>query len=111
MNEFEEHFKLKILSVADATFDGVYSRRYRGLSSKSGTGKSFNGFAVPSREIVAYMVGKVVRHGLNLFSVPSKREDKLYMVDMNLGHCECKVGTLIKNIISKCSGTWCMPLV
>ena len=31
INEFEEHFKTKLLSVADGTFDGVYSGRFKGL--------------------------------------------------------------------------------
>ena len=30
ISEFEQHFKIKLLSVADGSFDGVYSRRYGG---------------------------------------------------------------------------------
>ena len=30
MTQFEEHFKIKLLSVADGTFDGIYSNRYKG---------------------------------------------------------------------------------
>jgi len=30
MHDFEEHFKIKLLSVADGTFDGVFSGRFKG---------------------------------------------------------------------------------
>ena len=30
MSEFEQHFKIRLLSVADGTFDGTYSSRYKG---------------------------------------------------------------------------------
>ena len=31
-SEFEEHFKIKLLSLTDGTFDGVYSKRFTGFS-------------------------------------------------------------------------------
>ena len=34
---------------------------------------------------------RTVAHGQNIFSVPSKTEEKFYIVDINLGKCECKV--------------------
>ena len=39
MNDFEDHFKLRLLSVADGTFDGIYSRRFKGFQNKNATGK------------------------------------------------------------------------
>ena len=33
--EIEDHFKRRLLSVADGTFDGVYSHRVKGSNFKS----------------------------------------------------------------------------
>ena len=35
MVEFEDHFKRRLLSVADGTFDGVYSHRFKGSNFKA----------------------------------------------------------------------------
>ena len=40
-SEFEEHFKIKLLSLADGTFDGVYSKRFMGFSKTPKTGIDF----------------------------------------------------------------------
>lgn len=32
LNDFEQHFKIKLLSVADGTFDGIFSGRFKGLN-------------------------------------------------------------------------------
>ena len=36
--EFEDHFKRRLLSVADGTYDGVYSHRFKGSNFKSCSG-------------------------------------------------------------------------
>ena len=38
LKEFENHFKLKLLSVADGTFDGIYSNRFKGTSKDAQIG-------------------------------------------------------------------------
>ena len=40
-SEFEEHFKIKLLSLADGTFDGVYSKRFMGFSKTQKRGIDF----------------------------------------------------------------------
>ena len=39
MVEFEEHFKSRLLSVADGTFDGHYSHRFKGSNFKKLSGR------------------------------------------------------------------------
>ena len=39
MGEFEDHYKRRLLSVADGTFDGVYSQRFRGNKYQTTKGK------------------------------------------------------------------------
>ena len=38
-SEFEDHFKVKLLSIADCTFDGIYSQRFFGISKTEKLGK------------------------------------------------------------------------
>ena len=38
MVEFKDHFKQRLLSVADGTFDSVYSHRFKGSNFKSCSG-------------------------------------------------------------------------
>ena len=40
-SEFEEHFKIKLLSRTDGTFDGVYSKRFMGFSKTQKRGIDF----------------------------------------------------------------------
>ena len=35
ISEFKDHYKCRLLSVADRTFDGVYSQRFKGTNYKS----------------------------------------------------------------------------
>ena len=35
MGELEDHYKRSLLSVADGTFDGVYSQRFKRTNDKS----------------------------------------------------------------------------
>ena len=41
MAEFEDHFKRRLLSVADGTFDGVYSQRFKGHNFKKLSGNFY----------------------------------------------------------------------
>ena len=40
MDEFEDLYKRRLLSVADGTFDGVYSQLFKGTNCKSIEGHS-----------------------------------------------------------------------
>lgn len=76
------------MSVADGSYDGIFSSRFCGKQKS----KSGNGFKIPSEEIQKELVAKCVDQGNNLFLVPSKSIDgEMYLVDMSLGRCECKV--------------------
>lgn len=87
--DFEDHFKFKLLSIADGSYDGIFSRRFRGMTK---TTSGISGYTVPSSEVQDRIVAGCVPHGRNIFSVPSKTDtDKTYVVDMTLGCCECKV--------------------
>ena len=46
-NDFENHFREKLLSITDGVFDGIFSRRYEGASKTKNTGI---GYKVPSEE-------------------------------------------------------------
>jgi hypothetical protein len=71
-------------------FDGIYSRRFKGLEKKTSDGV---GFKVPSCDEQKAVVEKVVNVGTNMFLVPSLSEECVqYLVDMNTGFCQCKVG-------------------
>ena len=45
MEEFEDHYKNRLLSIADGTFDGVYSQRFKQVKLKKIPGKC-NGFII-----------------------------------------------------------------
>ena len=76
--------------VADGTFDGIYSRRFMGLTKKSKS--SSTGYVLPPGDVQDNIAARCVDRGNNLFEVPSKTtEGKFYIVDMTIGSCECKV--------------------
>ena len=81
-NELDAHYKNKLLSVASGKFDGIYSRRFRGI-----------GYQIPSLEQQNKIVESLTSLGQNVFLVDSLTiPNKKYMVDMNIGLCECQVG-------------------
>lgn len=89
-NEFADHYKVKLLNVASGKFDGTYSCRFKGLEKKKNEGQ---GFKLPSPNTQTTMANNVISLGQNLFRVPSSTKDGIfYLVDMNVGICECPQG-------------------
>ena len=111
-DDFENHFKMKLLSVADGSFDGIYNARFSGIQKKKL--KPANGFNIPSEEIQDNLVEHCIDQGNNLFLVPSRATDgKVYLVDMSHGCCECKVNlsSYIQNCLhGKLPGT-CVKII
>ena len=71
-------------------FDGIYSRRFKGLGKKKSDGV---GFKVPSFDEQKAALEKIFNVGCNMFLVPSLSEEGVqYLVDMNTGFCQCKIG-------------------
>ena len=90
--DFEDHFKVKPLSVADKTFDGVFSRRFKGLGKKSSDTVGFN---IPDSHIVELVLKNCLKLASNLFQVPSKTDtNKSYVVAMSISCCECNFADL-----------------
>lgn len=86
----EDHYKTKLISVANGRFEGVYSRRFKGMSKKS---KEGYGLRLPSPKEQLQMVENVQMVNQNSYYVPScDDENKTYLVDMDVSTCECKVG-------------------
>ena len=82
VNELENHYTTKLLSVADGSFDGIYSYRFKGQVS------------LPSAAKLTDLCEGVVSVGVEVFHVASFREpDTKYLVDMNLGVCQCAQGS------------------
>ena len=99
--DFEDHFKVKLLSIADGTFDGIYSRRFKGLKSNK---NSANGFNIPQKDVIDVLALKCIDKGGNLFLVPSKTDsEKMYLVDMTLGCCQCQVSVTLVFFLSNIS--------
>ena len=87
--EFNDHYKLKLLSIASGRFDGCFSRRFKGICKTS----DGHGFNLPLIQEQEHIVAQVTTLGHNSFRVPSFTSDNVfYTVDMNIGLCECKTG-------------------
>ena len=86
---FDDHYKNKLLSVASGKFDGIYSKRFKGIAKKNGEGV---GYRVPNQEEQKEMLTSTVTLGHNTFLITSAScENTQYLVDMNSGLCQCKV--------------------
>ena len=73
---------MKLLSVADKTFDGVFSRHFKGLGKKS---SDIVGFKIPDSHIVELVFKNCLQLASNLFQVPSKTDtNKSYVADMSI---------------------------
>ena len=82
VNELENYYTTKLLSVADGSFDGIYSFRFKGQVS------------LPSAAKLTELCEGVVSVGVEVFHVDSFRvPDTKYLVDMNLGVCQCAQGS------------------
>ena len=72
-----------MLSLADGSFDGIYSSRYKGIFK-----------SCPPSVQVNNIITNVTSHGNELFTVPSFTDSSYsYLVDMRLGVCECPAGS------------------
>ena len=86
----EDHYKTKLISVANGRFEGIYGRRFKGVSKKNVEGC---GFQLPRPEKQLQMVERLRQINQNSYYIPSSTdESKTYFVDMNLCTCECEIG-------------------
>ena len=67
--ELEDHYKDKLLSIADGSFDGLYRRRFTGKGKDGGTG-----FQVPDAIECSIYLSTVEQFGNNVFKVGSVSE-------------------------------------
>lgn len=62
----EDHFKNKLLSIADGSYDGVYRHRFMGKGKDGSTG-----FKVPDKKDLDAILSTVENFGNNVFKVGS----------------------------------------
>lgn len=67
--DLEDHYKDKLLSLADGSFDGQYRQRFMGRGRDGGTG-----FKVPNQEERDYYLRTVEQFSNNVFTVESLSE-------------------------------------
>ena len=80
--DLDYHYKTKMLSLADGSFDGIYRNRFKGLLKN-----------LPSKEDLDIVQAGVVSLGNDVFEVPSfSVQNKVYLVDMNISLCQCTKG-------------------
>ena len=74
----EAHYQAKLLSIAEGSFDGIYSGRFKGLVKN-----------LPPINVLDERAMQVESVGSETFKVPSfSNPDITYLVDMNLARCE-----------------------
>ena len=89
-NEFDQHYKNKLLSVASGKFDGIYSERFKGKSKRKHDGV---GYQIPSKPEQDLALQHLEALGRNTYLMRSFTLNNVsYVVDMNLGMCECENG-------------------
>ncbi|XP_057311257.1 uncharacterized protein LOC130649070 [Hydractinia symbiolongicarpus] len=89
--DFNDHYKSKLLSVANGRFDGIYSRRFMGKTKEKGEGV---GYKLPPEPVLREVAENIISNGSNIYLVPSFTDPSVhYCVDMELGLCECDVGS------------------
>ena len=87
---FDNHYSNKLLSVSSGKFDGIHSKRFKGRAKKKSEGI---GFKVPTEHEQREMLSNLSTLQHNTFIVKSStNENATYLVDMNSGFCQCKVG-------------------
>lgn len=88
--EFDQHYQNKLLSVASGKYDGIYSRRFKGLEKKNSEGTGFKKMTSEEEKVALEKMRKVAE---DIYVVPSASEEgREYLVDMNTGFCQCKTG-------------------
>ena len=101
MSDFEEHFKNRLLSVVDNSFDGIYSRRYLGQKKTCKGYNPSNGYNIPDEEEQDRIFSEVevVSADTNHFLVPSQSiPGHKHLVDMGIGRCQCQVNLSFASI-------------
>ena len=86
--ELENHYKDKLLSVADGSFDGLYRRRFMGKGMDGSTG-----FKVPDANECSMLLCTVEKFNNNVFKVGS-----LSQSNQRLGLAITKVGDFPSNL-------------
>ena len=82
VGDLETHYKNKLMSIADGSFDGVYGSRFKGILKH-----------LPSVQVQEEIATKIVKLGNEMFKVPSfSNTTHSYLVDMSAGQCECSKG-------------------
>ena len=67
-SEFEEHFMIKLLSLADGIFDGVYCKRFMGFSKIKKTGIDFFLVSKDRLFFAIYLFFDPIKLALSVFS-------------------------------------------
>ena len=87
--DLEQHYIRRLISVSSGSFDLITCKRFRGVETKLRE----IGFKIPEAEEVKMMLDGVLDLGEKLYKVPScSNMGVTYLVDMNIGLCECKKG-------------------
>ena len=86
--EMNEYYVNKLLSIASGSNDMFVSRRYAGKDVKKGE----LGFQIPYEKAMESAFSAVVALGGGIYSVPSLTMENSYLVNMDLGLCECHIG-------------------
>ena len=89
-NEFNDHYKLKLLNVASGKFDGCYANRFKGKGNVKGDKdtKCGIGFRMLTREEQDRLLSGTVEITNGIYTVPSVTDPSvLYTVDMSIGIC------------------------
>ena len=77
------HYTTKLLSIADGSFDGVHSGRFKGLVKN-----------IPPVDVLDEIANNVISVGYEIFNAPSCSNPSIeYVVDMNLARCKCPKGS------------------
>lgn len=89
-DDFDEHYKAKLISACNSRFEGIYSSRFKGRSKSKGSGV---GYQLPPFEQHQEIKTRITKTDGGFYLVPSFTcNDKMYTVDMDMGMCECSVG-------------------
>lgn len=73
--DLEDHYKNKLLSIADGSFDGVYRHRFFGKGKDGSTG-----FKVPNKKDLDAYLSTVENFGNNVFKVGSSSDSSHRLV-------------------------------
>ncbi|KAI8485675.1 hypothetical protein Bbelb_365090 [Branchiostoma belcheri] len=86
--DLEDHYKTKLLSLADGSFDGHNRHRFMGKGKDGATG-----FPIPTPEQQSTYLSSVQQFDNNIFTIASgSRPEQSYTVDMTVGVCSCPYG-------------------